>query len=314
MSSISTLRDKNMSHPNDRRSFLLSTVAGAAAGALAFNIRAVEAIEPVARTPGSHFKFSLAAYSYRDLLKGKTPKLKLTDFIEDCAKFGLDGTELTSYYFPPQSSPEFLREIKAYAFRRGLDVSGTAVGNDFCHPLGKRRDQEIASVKRWIEYADMMDAPVIRVFSGGAKMGQTVDEARKLAIEAIEECCEHAGKYGVFLALENHGGIVAEADGVLAIARAVKSPWFGVNLDSGNFHTADVYGDLAKIAPYAINVQVKITIHPAGKSDEPSDFKRLAQMLKAAGYRGYIALEYEGRGDPRQDCPKYIDQIRAAFT
>jgi sugar phosphate isomerase/epimerase len=303
-----------MPHTSDRRSFLLSTFAGAAAGAVALNTQAVMAIERIARTPGWHFKFSLAAYSYRDLLKGKTPRLTLNDFIEDCAKFGLDGTELTSYYFPPNPSPKFLRDTKAYAFRLGLDVSGTAVGNDFCHPHGKRRDQEIASVKRWIEYADMMDAPVIRIFSGGAKMGQTVDEARQLAIEAIEECCDYAGKYGVFLALENHGGIVAEADGVLAIVRAVKSPWFGVNLDSGNFHTADVYGDLAKIAPYAINVQVKISVHPAGRSEEPSDFKRLAEILKTAGYRGYIALEYEGRADPRTDCPKYIDQIRAAFA
>jgi sugar phosphate isomerase/epimerase len=314
MASASNLRDQIMSHPTDRRSFMLSTLAGAAAGALALNTQAAIAIERIARTPGSHFKFSLAAYSYRDLLKGKMPRLKLTDFIDDCAKFGLDGTELTSYYFPPNPSPEYLREIKAYAFRRGLDVSGTAVGNDFCHPAGKRRDQEIANVKRWIEYADMMDAPVIRIFSGGAKMGQTVDEARQLAIEAINECCEYAGKYGVFLALENHGGIVAEAEGVLAIVQAVNSPWFGVNLDSGNFHTADVYGDLAKIAPYAINVQVKINVHPAGKSEEPSDFKRVAQLLKTAGYRGYIALEYEGRSDPRQDCPKYIDQIRAAFA
>lgn len=297
----------------DRRSFILSTLA-AAAGATAFNTAPANAVEPIARTAGSHFKYSLAAYSYRDLLKGKMPKLKLNDFIEDCAKFGLDGTELTSYYFPPHPTPEFLRDIKAYAFRRGLDVSGTAVGNDFCHPPGKRRDQEIASVKRWIEYADMMDAPVIRIFSGGAKTGQSVDEARKLAIAGIDECCEHAGKYGVFLALENHGGIVAEADGVLAIVRAVKSPWFGVNLDSGNFRTADIYGDLAKIAPYAINVQVKIHIHPPGKPEEPSDFKRVGQILKSAGYRGYIALEYEGRGDPRQDCPKYIDQIRAAFA
>jgi sugar phosphate isomerase/epimerase len=303
-----------MSHSADRRTFMLSALAGAATGALALNTPTASAIEPIARTAGSHFKFSLAAYSYRDLLKGKTPKLKLDDFIEDCAKFNLDGTELTSYYFPPKPTPEFLRDIKAYTFRRGLDVSGTAVGNDFCHPPGKRRDQEIANVKRWIEYADMMDAPVIRIFSGAAKMGQTVDEARKLATEAINECCDYAGKYGVFLALENHGGIVAEADGVLAIVRAVKSPWFGVNLDSGNFRTADVYGDLAKIAPYAINVQVKINIHPLGKPDEPSDFKRLGQILKTAGYRGYIALEYEGRNDPRQDCPKYIDQIRAAFA
>lgn len=303
-----------MSHATDRRTFMLSTLAGAAAGAGVIHATPARAIEPIARTPGSHFKFSLAAYSYRDLLKGKTPKLTLKAFVEDCAKFGLDGTELTSYYFPPNPSREFLRQIKAYAFCRGLDVSGTAVGNDFCFPPGKRRDAEIANVKRWVEYADMMDAPVIRIFSGAAKPGQSAEEARRLAIEAIEECCEHAGKYGVFLALENHGGIVAEADGILAIVHGVTSPWFGVNMDTGNFHTADVYGDLAKLAPYSINVQVKISIHPAGKQDEPSDFKRLAQILQTSGYRGYIVLEYEGRNDPRQDCPKYIDQIRAAFV
>jgi len=292
---------------------MLSTLAGAA-GAASLNLPRAQAIEPIERTPGAHFKFSMAAYSYRDLLKGKNAKLTLNDFMDDCAKFDLDGTELTSYYFPPKPTPTFLRDVKAYAFRRGLDVSGTAVGNDFCVPPGEHRDQQIASVKRWIEYADLMDAPVIRIFSGAAKPGQSEDEARHLAIEAIQECCDYAGKYGVFLALENHGGIVAEAEGVLAIVRGVSSPWFGVNVDTGNFHTADVYGDLAKIAPYAINVQVKINIHPAGKTEEPSDFKRLGQVLKTSGYRGYIALEYEGKKNPREDCPKYINQIRAAFA
>src|SRR5215216_6585266 len=169
-----------MPHSFDRRSFMYTAVGGAVTGTAAFHASPIKAIEPITRTSGHHFKYSLAAYSYRDLLKGKMPKLKLNDFIEDCAKFGLDGTELTSYYFPSQPTLEFLRDIKAYAFRRGLDVSGTAVGNDFCHPPGKRRDQEIATVKRWIEYADMMDAPVIRIFSGGAKTGQTIDDARKL--------------------------------------------------------------------------------------------------------------------------------------
>ena len=47
---------------------------------------------------------------------------------------------------------------------------------------------------------------------------------------------------------------------------------------------------------------------------EPSDFPRLAQILRAADYRGYIVLEYEEAGDPRVECPKYIRQIREAFA
>jgi sugar phosphate isomerase/epimerase len=302
-----------MSHATDRRGFILSSLA-AAAGAAAIDAPIARAIEPISRTAGSHFKFSMAAYSYRDLLQGKTKRLTIDDFLDDCAKFGLDGTELTSYYSPQNAPPEYFRQLKGAAFRRGLDVSGTAVGNDFCFPLGERRDKEIAHVKRWIEYADAMDAPVIRIFSGTAKQDQSEDDARRLAIDAIEECCAHAGKYGVFLALENHGGLTAEAEGMLALVRGVKSAWFGVNMDTGNFHSTDVYDELAKIAPYAINVQVKVTVHPAGKPGEPSDFKRLAKILRAAGYRGYIVLEFEAAGDPRQECQKLIGQMLEAFA
>src|SRR5262249_44218359 len=160
------------------------------------------AIEPIARTPGHHFKFSLAAYSYRDLLKAKPPKLCLVDFIDDCAKFNLDGTELTAYYFPDPPTADYLRQIKSEAFRRGLDVSGTAVGNDFNLPRGEKRDAQIAYVKQWIEYADLLGAPVIRIFAGEPKPGMDPDEARDLIVEAIETSCDYAAKYGIFLAIE----------------------------------------------------------------------------------------------------------------
>ena len=101
---------------------------------------------------------------------------------------------------------------------------------------------------------------------------------------------------------------------MLKIIREVKSPWFGVNMDTGNFKTADVYGDLAKIAPYSLNVQVKVMISPRGRPREQSDFNRLAEILKTAGYRGYIVLEFEEAGDPREECRRYLGMMREAFT
>ena len=59
---------------------------------------------------------------------------------------------------------------------------------------------------------------------------------------------------------------------------------------------------------------MKVTIHPAGQPDQPSDFGRLAKILRTAGYRGYIVLEFEESGDPRKECKKYIEQIREAFA
>lgn len=275
---------------------------------------AVWAIPPVERNGKPKFKFSLAAYSYRDLLSGKTPRLKLEDFIRDCAAMGLEGTELTSYYFPADADAAYLRRLKKLCFELGLDISGTAVGNDFGHPPGDKRDQQIALVKKWVDYAEILGAPVIRVFAGHAKPGVTPEETHRLMVAGLEECCEYAGQHGVFLALENHGGPTATAAGLLAFVRDVQSPWFGVNLDSGNFSSADVYDELARIAPFALNAQIKVVVTGPDKKKQPSDLPRLAALLRAAGYRGYIVLEYEEAGDPRTECPKFIDQLRAAFA
>jgi sugar phosphate isomerase/epimerase len=117
----------------------------------------------------------------------------------------------------------------------------------------------------------------------------------------------------VFLALENHGGLTATADGLLALVRDVNSPWFGVNLDTGNFHSEDPYAELAQLAPYAINVQVKVSITPAGGKRQQADFRRLADIVASAGYRGYVVLEYEEQGNPREECPRWVDEMRAAF-
>jgi len=302
-----------MKHTPSRRAFLrcLSSIAAGTATTALVPSR-LRAIEPIERHGGPKFKFSLAAYSYRDLLTGKTPQLKLDDFVEDCAKMQLEGTELTSYYFPADVTPDYLRHLKNLTFRLGLDISGTAVGNDFCHPAGPQRDEQFALVKRWVDYAEILGAPVIRIFSGSPK-GTSRDEAHRLAVAGIEECCQYAGQHGIYLALENHGGLTAQADDMLAIVRDVKSPWFGVNLDTGNFHSADLYGELAKLAPYAVNVQVKVSVSGPDGKRVPGDFGRLAKILSEAGYRGYIVLELEEPGDPRTLCPALVDQLRQAF-
>ncbi len=276
--------------------------------------RSAVAIEAVQRNGKPKFKFSLAAYSYRDLLTAKPPKLSLEDFIRDCAAMGLEGTELTSYYFPPEPSNEYLTGLKRLAFELGLDVSGTAVGNNFCLPPGPERDHEIAQVKRWIDHAAVLGAPVIRIFSGNAQEGQSADEAHRLAVAGIEECCAAAGERGVMLALENHGGLTETADGMLKLVRDVQSPWFGVNLDTGNFRTADPYGDLAQLAPYAVNVQVKVVMQPSGGAKAPANYKKLAKLLADNAYRGYIVLEFEEDEDPRVACPRHMTEMREAFS
>lgn len=301
-----------------RRDFLktCSAISASALGGLAAG--EVEstacAIEPIARNGREKFKFSLAAYSYRNLLQSKPPELTLADFINDCARMQLEGTELTSYYFPAAATPAYLRTLKQQCFKLGLDVSGTAVGNDFGHPPGELRQREIASVKHWIDNAEVLGAPVIRIFAGHPQPETTAAQAHSLMVAGIEECCQYAGEHGIHLALENHGGPTSTADGLLAFVRDVQSPWFGVNLDTGNFHSDDVYSELARVAPYSLNVQIKVVVSGPDGKKKPADFPRLAKILRDAHYRGYIVLEFEEAGDPREECPPYIEQLREAFA
>ena len=307
-----------MKSPIGRRTFMnqCAALSAATAGGLAFSAipQPSQAIEPIRRNGQAKFKFSLAAYSYRSLLQGENASLTMSDFISDCAEMGLEGTELTSYYFPQNLTEEYLRGLKQQCFKLGLDVSGTAVGNDFGHTDPQARRLQIDSVKKWIDYAEILGAGVIRIFAGRLKKGTSPSQAHSLMVSGIEECCEYAGQHGVHLALENHGGPTATVEGMLAFVHDVKSPWFGVNLDTGNFRSDDIYGDLAKVAPYALNVQVKVTVTGPDRKKRPSDFKQLAKILSEAHYRGYIVLEYEEKGDPRIECPKYISQLREAFV
>jgi sugar phosphate isomerase/epimerase len=281
------------------------------------------AVEPIKRAGAPRLLLSLAAYSFRDYFKDANGKrngtaepgkqLDLFGFIDYCAEHGCQGTELTSYYFPPDVNHDFLIKIKQRAFLRGIDISGTAVGNTFTVPSGAKRDQEIASVKRWIDHAAVMGAPHIRIFAGAAPASMSRDDATRLCISAIEECCDYAGGKGIFLGLENHGGIVSTAEEILEIVGAVKSPWLGINLDTGNFHTDDPYADLVKIAPYAVNVQMKGEVHPRGKANEPADLARLVKILRDANYQGYVALEYESKEEPWTAVPRLLKQMKELF-
>lgn len=275
------------------------------------------AMDPPVRGGGPSMRLSLAAYSYRKYMTdyrrpgaaAPSPSMTLEDFVDLCARLGLEGTELTSYYVPHPVSADYLRALRRRAFLLGLTVSGTAIGNTFTHPPGPERDKEIAHVKAWVDHAVDMGAPVIRIFAGEVQKGTTEEQARRWCIEAIQGCCEHAGKRGVILALENHGGIVTTADQLISIVREVRSEWFGVNWDSGNFRSADPYGELARAAPYAVTVQIKTQVgSPQGPRE--ADLPRVIGILKNAGYRGFVALEYEGEHDAKEAVPRHLETLR----
>jgi len=292
-----------------RRTFLQMT------GLLALTPFA-HAIEPIKRPSPAKLRLSLAAYSFNGslALKGKKPPtMTIEDFINYSATLPVDAVELTSYYFS-QSSPDYLAGLKGRCTKLGLDVSGSAVGNNFCVTDPAKLEKEIENVKTWIENTARLGGKTLRIFAGTLAKDQDEKSAVQQCVTTIEKCCDHAAKYGVFLALENHGGITASSEQLLSIVKAVKHEWFGVNVDTGNFHTADPYADLAKIAPYAVNVQLKTEISAMGMPKKDADIPKLIGILREANYRGYVALEYEAAEDPKIGVPRAIAEMRKLMS
>lgn len=306
-----------------RRDFLKSlSLGGLGAVALAGGSpgSTLLAAEPFLRPGRSKLLLGLAAYSFRDYFVdsshrvgrpagGPDRRMDMFRFIDYCADNGCLGAELTSYYFPRDVDADFLTRVRRHAFLRGVAITGTAVGNTFTYGPGPKRDADIQLVKTWIERAALMGAPHVRVFAGSLQSGQDMEEAKRLCIEALEETAEVAGRYGVFLGIENHGGIVAEADALVEIVQAVKSPWVGINLDTGNFHTEDPYADLAKCAPYAVNVQFKGMLRPKGSALMEADYPRTFALLRDANYQGYVILEYEMEANPWDNLPAVLRRM-----
>ena len=295
-----------------RRDFVLGCSALAALST-AHTVRPALAIDPIERPKPGQMRLSLAAYSMRKYLadsKDGKKSMDLFDFVDYCFELGLPGAELTSYYFPDDVDDNYLLKLKRHCHLRGVTVSGGAIRNDYCQSDPAKVDKDIEHTNLWTDRYALLGAPAIRIFAGTQPKDQTWEATIDRCVAACKRACEHAEKKGVWMALENHGGVTAKAEGLLEIVRRVDSPMFGVNFDCGNFRsTSDPYAELAAIAPYAVNAQLKVDISSNGKRED-TDLERVIKILRDVGYSGWVALEYEAAEEPKEAIPRWIEKLK----
>ena len=311
--------------PN-RRDFLKLAVLSA----FARPGRAAQA--PVARVGGPRLKTALNAYSFSKLLndhaKGRASGMSLIQLCEFCALHEFDAVDLTGYFFPGYPKvPEdkALLEVKRRAFDLGLDISGTGVRNHFTTADKAVRAESVQHIKDWVEVAARLGAPVLRVFADTQMKAQTwetvSDGAKREDVEAwiaadIRACAEHAAKFGVIIGVQNHGDFLKTGDEHLSLIQRVDSPWCGAIVDTGYYTTADPYADMARVAPFAVNWQIKESPFGAG-NEVRTDLKRLLTIIRLAGYRGYLPIETlsaPGKEyDPFRLVPAFLAELRAAI-
>jgi sugar phosphate isomerase/epimerase len=207
-----------------------------------------------------------------------------------------------------------------------LDISGTGVRNDFVTADKAVRAAGVQLVKEWIEVAAQLGAPTIRLFADSQspfKIWQ--DASGNAARETVEtwmaenlhECAEHAQKFGVLIAVQNHADFIATGEQHLSLLKRVNHEWCAALVDTGKYTTEDPYKDIEMMAPYAVNWQIKETIH--SRVDSPrTDFKKLVSIIRKAGYRGYLPIEtlsmHRKVYDPAEEVTKVHAELRAAIA
>jgi L-ribulose-5-phosphate 3-epimerase len=271
-------------------------------------------------------KLGISTYSYWHF---KDPKTPIETVIEKSAAIGVNGIDILHRQMDSEERG-YLQRLKRTAFVNGIDLICMSIHQDFVEETAEERKKNVDHTIRCIELAYQMGIPCIRINSGRWNTiksfdelmekrgiepilpGHTEDEGFKWCIDCIEECLPKAQECGVILALENHWGLTRTPEGLLRILDAIKSPWLGGLMDTGNF-LEDPYPKLERIAPRVVFVQAK-TYYGGGEwYTLDLDYKRIAKTLSKVGYGGYISLEFEGKENPDIAVPKSIAMLRKAF-
>jgi L-ribulose-5-phosphate 3-epimerase len=249
--------------------------------------------------------------------------------LELAADMGFDGAEILQRQMEDQSNAA-LQKIKQRAFTLGLDLMGFSTHQGFLRPDREERQKNVDLTISQIEQAYQLGIPTMRVNTGtwGTSKnfdtlmankgieppipGYTDENGYEWVIDAFERIIPQAEKRGVTLGLENHWGLGLTVEGVDRIARAIDSPWLQVTLDTGNF-LEEPYPKLAKLAGRTVLLQAKTYYGGGTWYTLDLDYGRIARIMREAGFRGYISLEFEGKEDPLTAIPKSLAELRRHF-
>ena len=272
-------------------------------------------------------RLAVSTYSYWHFQEPKYPVQKV---IEQAAGLGFEGVELLHRQMDGES-PAYLNQLKQLAFKNGLSLPMLSIHQDFVSPEAAERQEAIDHTKKCIALAARLGIPAIRLNSGRWNtiksfddlmkvkgdeppiQGYTDEDAFKWCVDSIKACLPDAEAAGVTLALENHWGLSTKVEALLKIYKDVNSPWLGINLDTGNW-PGDPYEGIEQLAPYATIVQAKTYYGGGVWYTLDLDYKRIAGILKKAGFKGWVSLEMEGKEAPETAVPKSLEVLRNAFA
>lgn len=246
------------------------------------------------------FDISLAQWSLHVAFKGGD--LDAMDFAKiSKGQFGIDAIEYVNQFYMDNFTPKVVRELKKRSVSEG--VRNVLI---MCDRLGRLGDPDKAARlktvdnhKVWADAAKSLGCHSIRVNAGSAG---SYEEQMNLAADGLRRLGEYGDSLGINVIVENHGGLSSNGAWLAGVMKKADHPRVGTLPDFGNFvlnretgESYDRYRGTKELMPFAKGVSAKSHEFDDEGNEIHTDYKRMLKIVKDAGYRGYIGVEYEGK-------------------
>jgi sugar phosphate isomerase/epimerase len=174
------------------------------------------------------------------------------------------------------------------------------------------RNKNLEEGKRFIDLAQQLNCPFIRVFPNNFPKEQTKEQTIDLIVKGLLELGEYANGKNVKVLIESHGDLV-HIDDLETVMKAAKHANVGMIWDVTNMWTitkekpADVY---TRLKQYIHHTHIKDAKLVEGKPEyvflgkgEVPIFEAIDLLVKG-GYKGYYSFEWEKLWHPEIAAPE----------
>lgn len=254
------------------------------------------------------FEISLAQWSlHKDLFAGKITTLDFPKISK--STYGINNVEYVNQFFKDKAQDSsYLKALKARCDDNEVksllimvDQEGSLAAND-----QKERDKAVENHYKWIDAAHFLGCHSIRVNLHGE--GNEL-EWKAASIDGLSKLSDYGAKNSINVIVENHGMWSSKGSLLAEVIKTVNSKYCGTLPDFGNFcikrrdgdlwespcvETYDKYKGVEELLPYAKGVSAKAFDFDASGNETTIDFLKMFKLVKNAGFKGYVGIEYEG--------------------
>jgi L-ribulose-5-phosphate 3-epimerase len=237
-------------------------------------------------------KISLAAWSLHKAFFAQ--EIDQLGMLDTCAEMQIPGFELVNTFFP---SPQYayLRHMRKRADDAGIELLLIMcdLEGDLGHPEKEKRVQAGRNHRKWVDIASVLGCHSIRVNTRGDESDPAA--MRERVAEGLGHLLPYAKESNVSVLIENHGGLSSDPDWLVSVMELVNDPNVGTLPDFGNFPPeVDRYEATTKLMLHAKAVSAKCYDFGEDGNETKIDFARMIEIVKDAGYDGYVGIEFEG--------------------